>query len=168
MSSPTLRSLGRFANRPPCGPSRSISQPPGGGVGGFSAPIRSATRLWITCDLRRPSTLVDAPEAICGKAAPRRLSGAVLFGPFSLARKKKGVKIKNNNLSLGTRATRGSPLQKSDIRAFTSPCLIANCCWLTAYSLSNCLIIGACGSSGFSSRAFRRLALASSMRFRAP
>ena len=53
--------------------------------GGFSAPIRPALWFRIAPMGRRATTLVISGEVIRGKAAPRRLSGAVLFGPFSLA-----------------------------------------------------------------------------------
>ncbi len=67
--------------------------PPGGGDGGFSVLIRTAQKQRESNWVLRPRSLVCATELVHGKTAPRRLSGAVLFGPFSLARKKKGREI---------------------------------------------------------------------------
>ncbi len=75
------------------------SNPPGGCVGGFSALFRPAPWFRNGWKGQRAPKRVDTVEGFRGKAAPRRLSGAVLFGPFSWAYKKKGVKIINKNLT---------------------------------------------------------------------
>ena len=62
--------------------------PPGGGDGGFSVSIRSALRYWYCLRVCRAQAPVFTSQAIRGKTGPAP-SGAVLFGPFSYANKKK-------------------------------------------------------------------------------
>ncbi len=66
-------------------------RPPGGGDGGFSTLFRSALKQIGDGYVRRAQSPVHATAEIRGKTGPVP-NGAVLFGPFSLARKKKGVK----------------------------------------------------------------------------
>ena len=61
----------------------------GGGSAGFPRHTVHHIALYAAV-VSRPSTQVFAPEAIRGKAAPRRLSGALLFRPFSWAMQEKG------------------------------------------------------------------------------
>ena len=63
----------------------------GGGVGGFSVLIRKAPPPGVSFTARRAQAPVFTREAIRGKTGPVP-NGAVLFGPFSWAYKKKDVK----------------------------------------------------------------------------
>ena len=67
------------------------SWPSGGGDGGFYVLIRTVPKQSEADWVLRPHSFVSAPEVVHVKTGPAP-SGAVLFGPFSLARKKKGVK----------------------------------------------------------------------------
>ena len=69
-------------------PFRYTSHPPGGGDGGFSVLIRTAQKQSESNWVLRPRSLVCATEVVHGKTGPAP-SGAVLFGPFSWAYKKK-------------------------------------------------------------------------------
>ena len=62
-----------------------------GGTGGFSVLIRSAPMFWCTSGSRRPPSCIRPSEGIHGKTGPLP-KGAVLFGPFSYAHKKKDVR----------------------------------------------------------------------------
>ena len=56
---------------------------------GFSASFRPPPLPGECNIVQRAASTIFTTGEIRGKAAPRRMSGAVLFGPFSLARKKK-------------------------------------------------------------------------------
>ena len=60
-------------------------------MGGFAASIHSAMSCGLSSSVRRAQALVSSPEAIRGKTGPVP-NGAVLFGPFSYANKKKDEK----------------------------------------------------------------------------
>ncbi len=75
----------------PCGgPSGFISRPHGPCGRGFSTLIRPALLPGQSEEARRARQSKSSHEAIRGKAAPRRLSGALLFRPFSWAMQEKG------------------------------------------------------------------------------
>ena len=56
---------------------------------GFSALFRSARASGNACRGRRAAAYILVTERVRGKAAPRRLSGALLFRPFSWAKARK-------------------------------------------------------------------------------
>ncbi len=82
----------RSTANPQNGPSQSTYRAPGCWVGGFSALFRSALKRHVTSYVRRAQSPAYYTDVIRGKtgSAP---SGAVLFGPFSYANKKKDKEI---------------------------------------------------------------------------
>ena len=63
---------------------------------GFSARVRLARKSGNACKGIRATALVISTKAVRGKAAPRRMSGALLFGPFSCGETRKRAREKGN------------------------------------------------------------------------